>query len=115
LWVTARIWKDNEFDLCFSAAVIATLLTGYHAFVYDLSLLLLPVAIVCGELAKRKILLSNLTLSSTLVVLFAQPIHYVLMTHHIYALMCLPAVVLFVSVVRIVARQPAEVRGLLQL
>jgi phosphatidylserine synthase len=108
LWITARIWKDNEFGLCFSAAVIAALLTGYHSFVYDLSLLLLPVAIVCGELAKRKILLGNLTLNSTLVVLFAQPIHYVLMTRHIYAVMCVPVVALFAIVVRIASRQPAE-------
>jgi glycosyl transferase family 87 len=108
LWVTARIWKDNEFDLCFSAAVVATLLTGYHAFVYDLSLLLLPVAIVCGELAKRKTLLGNLTLNTTLVVLFVQPIHYVLMTHHVYAIMGAPVVAFFVSVVRLAARRPAE-------
>jgi hypothetical protein len=108
LWVTARIWRDSEFELCFSAAVIAALLTGYHSFVYDLSLLLLPVAIVCGELAKRKILLSNLTLNGALIVLFVQPIHYVLMTHQIYALMCVPVVVLFVTVVKIVTRQPAE-------
>ena len=108
LWVTARIWRDSEFELCFSAAVIAALLTGYHSFVYDLSLLLLPVAIVCGELAKRKILLSNLTLNGALIVLFVQPIHYVLMTHQIYALMCVPVVVLFVTVVKIAARQTAE-------
>src|SRR6266446_3524064 len=108
LWVTARTWRDSEFELCFSAAVIAALLTGYHSFVYDLSLLLLPVAIVCGELAKRKILLSNVTLNGALVVLFVQPIHYVLMTHQIYAVMCVPVVVLFVTVVKIAARQPAE-------
>ena len=108
LWVTARTWRDSEFELCFSAAVIAALLTGFHSFVYDLSLLLLPIAIVCGELAKRKILLSNLTLNGALFVLFVQPIHYVLMTHQIYALMCVPAVVLFVTVVKIAARQPAE-------
>ncbi len=108
LWVTVRTWRDSEFELCFSAAVIAALLTGYHSFVYDLSLLLLPVAIVCGELAKRKILLSNVTLNGALVVLFVQPIHYVLMTHQIYALMCVPVVVLFVTVVKIAARQPAE-------
>jgi len=108
LWTTARIWRDNEFELCFSAAVIATLLTGYHSFVYDLSLLLLPVAIVCGELAKRTILLTNLTLNATLVVLFVPPVHHLLIIHHTYAVMCVPVVVLFVSVLRIAARQPAE-------
>jgi hypothetical protein len=108
LWVTARIWKDSKFELCFSATVIATLLTGYHSFVYDLSLLLLPVAIVCGELAKRNILLSNVTLNTTLIVLFVPPVHHVLLIHHIYAVMCVPLAVLFVSVVKIAARQPAE-------
>ncbi len=108
LWVMARVWKDNEFELCFSAAVMATLLTGYHAFVYDLSLLLLPVAIVCGELAKRKILLSNLPLNTALVVLFVPPVHHVLIVNHIYAVMCVPVAVLLVSVIRIAARQPAE-------
>ena len=108
LWVTAKLWKDNEFDLCFSAAVIATLLTGYHAFVYDLSLLLLPIAIVCGELAKRKMLLSNLPLNAALVVLFVPPLHHLLIVRHVYALMCVPVVVLFVCVVTVAARQPAE-------
>jgi hypothetical protein len=108
LWRTAKLWRDSEFDLCFSAAVIATLLTGYHSYDYDLSLLLLPVAVVCGELAKRKILLSTRTLNTALIVLFVQPIHYGLLTHHIYALMCLPVVVLFVVVIKIAERQPAE-------
>jgi hypothetical protein len=108
LWVTARRWRDNEFNLSFSAAVIAALLTGYHAFVYDLSLLLLPVAIVCGELAKRKILLKSLLLNAVLVVLFVPPVHHALIVYHAYALMCVPAVALFVSVVTVATPRPAE-------
>jgi phosphatidylserine synthase len=108
LWVTAKLWKDTESDLCFSATVIVTLLTGYHAFVYDLSLLLLPIAIVCGELAKRKMLLSNLPLNAALVVLFVPPVHHLLIVQHVYALMCVPVVVLFVCVVTVTARQPAN-------
>ena len=113
LWITAKNWKDNEFELCFSVAVIASLLTGYHAFIYDLSLLLLPVAIVCGELAKRKMLFSSLTFNSTLIVLFVQPIHYELADYHVYALMCVPVLVLFVSVLRMASRggRLSEIRG----
>jgi hypothetical protein len=106
LWVTARNWRDSKFEFSFSAAVIATLLTGYHSFVYDLSLLLLPIAIVCGELAKRKTLVSDPTLNATLVVLFVPTVHYLLEVHHIYALMCLPVVALFITVIRIAERQP---------
>jgi hypothetical protein len=108
LWVTARIWRDDEFELCFSAAVFAALLTGYHSFVYDLVLLLLPVSIVCGELAKRKILLSNPILNAALIVLFVPPVHHVLIIYHIYAVMCVPVVVVFLSVAKMTARQPAE-------
>jgi len=108
LWVAARIWRDNEFGLSFSAAMIATLLTGFHLFVYDLSLLLLPVAIVCGELAKRKALLSNLPINAALVLLFVPPVHHLLIIHHIYAFMCVPVAVVFVRVIGIAARQPAE-------
>jgi hypothetical protein len=108
LWVTARIWRDDEFELCFSAAVFAALLTGYHSFVYDLVLLLLPVSIVCGELAKRKILLSNPILNAALIVLFVPLVHHVLIIYHIYAVMCVPVVVVFLSVAKMTARQPAE-------
>ena len=108
LWLTAKIWKDSEFDLSFSAAVITALLTGLHAFIYDLSLLLLPVSIVCGELAKRSTLLRNSILSAVLIVLFVPPVHYVLITYHVYALMCLPVAVLFVSVARTVAQHTTE-------
>lgn len=107
LWVSARNWNDSAFELSFSAAVIGALLTGYHSFVYDLSLLLLPVAIVCGELAKRKTLLNNLTLNITLAVLFFQPVHYMLTTYRIYAVMCVPVVVFFAGVVRMTTRPPA--------
>jgi hypothetical protein len=108
LWRTAHLWKESQLELSFSAAVIAVLLTGYHSFVYDLSLLLLPVAIVCGELAKRKALLRNLTLNSTLVVLFAQPIHHVLIARHLYAIMGVPVVALYGSVAKLATRQPTE-------
>jgi glycosyl transferase family 87 len=114
LWAAARIWTDNELELSFSAAVIAALLTGFHSFIYDLAILLLPVAIVCGELAKHKILLSNRALNAVLIVLFVPPLHHVLMTYHIYALMGVALVAFFVIVASIVSRHPAELRSLPQ-
>ncbi len=114
LWVAAKTWKDNELELGFSAAVIAALLTGFHAFIYDLSLLLLPVAIVCGELAKRKTLLSNRALNAVLIVLFVPPLHHVLISYHVYAIMGVALVALFVIVASIVSRHPAELRSLPQ-
>jgi hypothetical protein len=92
LWFTAKNWRDDQFELSFSAAVLAALLTGFHSFVYDLSLLLLPSAIVCGELARRGTLMANRALTFSLIVLFVPPIHFALATLHVYALM---AIVLF--------------------
>jgi hypothetical protein len=109
LWLTAKIWKDSELELSFSAAVIAALLTGLHSFVYDLSLLLLPVSIMCGELAKRSGLLRNSTLNAVLIVLFVPPIHHLLISYHVYALMCLPLAALFTSAVRTVVGNPRAV------
>lgn len=95
LWTTATTWTDQEFELSFSAAVLATLLTGFHSFVYDLSLLLLPVAIAIGELAKRPNLLRNTPLNAALIVLFVPSVHHFLIVYHVYALMALALVVLF--------------------
>ena len=106
LWIAARIWKNSEFGLSFSVAVLAAVLTGLHAFIYDLSLLLLPISIVCGELAKCNLLLKNSALNTVLVILFIPPLHLLLLTHHVFALMGVPILVLFVSVARIAARRP---------
>lgn len=100
LWLTARRWNDAKFELSFSAAVIATLLTGVHAFVYDLSLLLLPVAIAIGELARRNQLLRDTPLNVALVALFVPPVHHVLIVYRVYALMSLAVLVLFVAMTR---------------
>lgn len=108
LWITARNWKDNEFDLSFSAAVIATLLTGFHSFVYDLSLLLLPLAVICGELAKRSPRVSTPTFNAALIILFLPPVHHLLIVYHVYALMSVVVLALFASVIKIAASQPAR-------
>jgi len=105
LWITAWRWNDKEFELCFSAAVVATLLTGFHAFVYDLILLLLPVTITIGELAKRKALLRNLPLNLALVVLFIPPVHHFLIACHLYALMGMLLVALFAVLIKATAHR----------
>jgi len=102
LWWAARSWRDDQFGLSFSASLIATLLASYHLYNYDLTLLLLPIAIVCGELARRGRLLSSRILTGTLLVLFLPPLHLVLVEHRIYALMCIPILVLFFVVIRLI-------------
>ena len=95
LWVTAKRWRDDALEYSFAAAVIASLMTGIHLFFYDLSLLLLPVAIICAQLAREGKLLRNRALAFTLIVLFVPPFHRLLIVHAIYALMFIPVLGLF--------------------
>jgi Glycosyltransferase family 87 len=107
LWLTARRWRDDQFELSFSAAIIATLLTSYHLLNYDLTLLLLPVGIACGELAKQKRLRAAFPLlPAGLMILLIHPLHTVLVRYAVYALMFIPVFALFVATLRLT--EPAQ-------
>ncbi|MGA9392122.1 MAG: glycosyltransferase family 87 protein [Candidatus Sulfotelmatobacter sp.] len=95
LWAAAKRWSDDALEYSFAAGVIASLATGIHLFFYDLSLLLLPIAIICAQLAREGKLLRNHALSVTLIILFVPPFHRLLIVHAIYALMFIPAFTLF--------------------
>src|SRR5262249_49190107 len=49
LWIAARNWRQEQLPLSFSGALLAALLTSYHLYTYDLSLLLLPVSLLLTE------------------------------------------------------------------
>ena len=102
IWWSARNWRQDHFELSFSASVVATFLVSFHLYTYDLTVLLLPVSIVCGELVQRgRLFVESTTLNVVLIVLFLPPVHIFLLTQEIYALMFLPIVVLFVVIVRL--------------
>jgi hypothetical protein len=111
LWLIARNWRDEQSGLCFAAALVGSLLTGYHLFVYDVCLLLLAAAIICGELAQRNSLLDDKVLTCTLLVLYLPPLHHLLIVYHIYATLCLPMLVLLAIIIRLVARSGSSQPG----
>ena len=101
LWFAAHKWRDDQFGLSFSSAVIATLLTSYHLYNYDVTLLLLPMAVACGELAQQKRLVTSpRRLAVTLIIILIHPLHSVLVQNSIYALMFVPLTVLFLVIIR---------------
>jgi len=48
-----KIHLNNLFDLKFSLAALATVLVSYHALIYDLSVLMLPVLLLADELPRK--------------------------------------------------------------
>ena len=109
LWLAAKSWRDEQFCLSFAAAIFATLLASFHLYNYDLTLLLLPISLVCGELATRnKLLSSPITLTAALVILFIPPLHRLLLLHGIYALMVVPILGLFFTVLWLMRSVPRE-------
>jgi len=95
----AENWRDEQLGFSFSAAIFATLLASFHLYNYDLTLLLLPISVACGELARRERLLSSpIPLSAALVILFIPPLHRLLLLHGVYALMVIPILGLFCTV-----------------
>ena len=101
LWIASRNWRDEELGLSFSTALLATLLASYHLYNYDLTLLLLPMAIICSELAMRGRLLRATILNMALIALFVSPLHRFLLLYSIYPLMCVPIVILLVNAIRL--------------
>jgi hypothetical protein len=80
--VAARKWKlgnVTQFDLGFALCVIVTVLTSYHTLTYDLSLLLLPLALTIqhvftnetGDIPRR----TKLAFLILLFLLFFSPLH----------------------------------------
>jgi hypothetical protein len=51
LWVVSKRWKTSPpelVDLSWSLAIIAALLTSYYTYLYDLSLLLIPLLLIAN-------------------------------------------------------------------
>jgi hypothetical protein len=108
VWFTAKNWDDERFGFSFSAAILATLLCSYHLYNYDLTLLLLPVSITCGELARQGRSLFRPMLVVALVALFVPPLHHVLLLHSVYALMFVPIMMLLIETAREIRKHAPE-------
>ncbi len=101
LWYAAKHWRDERVAVSFSASLLATLLSSYHLYNYDLTLLLLPIAILFSELIGRHLPLGRSALAAALVVLFIPPLHRLLLLHSVYALMGVPVALLYAEALRL--------------
>jgi hypothetical protein len=88
LW-TARSWNRREQlpdnrtdDLMFAAAVVVSLITGFHMFTHDLSPMLLSMFLVVGHLSKASKVVTRVALITSLVIFWLAPIYFLLLSRH---------------------------------
>jgi hypothetical protein len=115
LWVL-RSWKPTgdslDFDIGFSLCVVMTVLVSYHSFIYDLSLLLLPVAIVVSHFSEVRQcdLWTRIALLAPLCVLLFSPLQMVLaLTYYRVGLLAIPLLFWMWGMVRMVSKKPASI------
>jgi hypothetical protein len=86
-------------ELAFGNAVIAGVLVGYHISPHDLSVLLLPLALILHSLmtTPRQLAWRTVSLFTMEVVLFLPPLHVWLLARHLYSYMAVPVLMLFAA------------------
>jgi hypothetical protein len=92
--------KDGEFDLAFANTVVFALVVSYHLNPHDLSLLLLPIALLLNRLLKQTPRISqpaHWMMLSLLGILFLPPLHLWALRAGVYALVGLPMLALFLG------------------
>jgi hypothetical protein len=107
LWIAIIGWKgsyssaaqhfpDARFDLAFANTVIVALLVGYHLSPHDLTLLLLPIALLFLYLRRMPLRGSLLRIFCTalVVILFLPPLYVLALAQHAYAWLALPMIML---------------------
>jgi hypothetical protein len=111
LFFTAFKWAKTGagmFDLRFCLYVVVTLLVGYHAFAYDLSLLVLPIALLANYLLERGQISvhSRVFQLGSLFLLFFTPLQMLLLFRNgRYSLMALVLLVWGWGLVREISQQ----------
>lgn len=95
---TGSAKPDGSFDLAFADALLAALLVCYYLNPHDLSLLLLPILLALhyacaptSRLVDRK----NWSTLLLIAILFLPPLHLWALSTHLYALVALPVLLLF--------------------
>ena len=100
LWYAASKWRDDQLPISFASSVLATLLCSYHLYNYDLTLLLLPIAILFAEAIRWRVSPKG-GLGISLLVLFVPPLHRLLLLHSAYALVAVPIAFLYVAATKL--------------
>src|SRR5216683_2124580 len=77
-----QTFDRRAFDLMFAAAIVVSLVTGFHMFTYDLSPLMPAMLLVAGHFPGRSQALLRLILGTTLVMFWSPPLYLALLARH---------------------------------
>jgi hypothetical protein len=118
LW-TAWRWRKaglaangRTFDLMFAAAIVVSLVTGFHMFTHDLSPLMLAMLLVAGHFPGRSQALLRLILGTTLVMFWIPPLYFALLAWHCVYLW-FPVLMIFMFCSLMVADVRKSIQGYL--
>jgi hypothetical protein len=90
--------KQDNFDLAFANTLLFTLLVSYHLNPHDLTLLLLPMAVLLRAAGKSSVSRPGRWMTLTwLGILFLPPLHLWTLNTGVYALVSIPMLALFLN------------------
>ena len=94
-WKAADLAADpRSFDLVFAAAIVVSLVAGFHMFTHDLSPLILAMLLACAHLADSTALSTRVLLLACMILFWIPPVFFLLLEwHRFYALF--PVLMLF--------------------
>jgi Glycosyltransferase family 87 len=103
-WIAGSPAELDGFDLAFAVTVLGSLLVCFHLNPHDLTLLLLPIALVLAHGPARS-RISSFTPSSRigwviaflLAILFLPPLHLFALQEHLYTAVSVPMLLLFLA------------------
>jgi hypothetical protein len=103
LWLAASQWigsarhANHVVGLAFASVLIAAILASYHVSPHDLTILLLPIALIVHHVLTRSDIphRTRTVFIATLAVLLLPPLYLISLRVHIYTYACLPILVLF--------------------
>ncbi|HKS75886.1 MAG TPA: glycosyltransferase family 87 protein [Terriglobales bacterium] len=90
-----RATQEPAFDLVFSAAVVVSLVTGFHMFTHDLSPMMLAMLLVLAHFSRRHQTWLRWTLAASLCLFWIPPLFFLLLAKH-SSYLWVPVLLLFV-------------------
>ncbi len=91
--------SSAAFDLAFANLVMIALLVSYHLSPHDLTLLLIPMALIARHLREAGIRRDPIRIAMILLllILFLPPLHIIALAYHTYAWIAIPVLVLCIT------------------